>query len=65
MDEETAENLVELMDEETGGEIRLIQSYDEDEIGSRMTTNYVVINDYTCDVDSIEELEELVRRAGL
>lgn len=28
-------------------------------------TNYVVINDYTCDVDSIEELEELVRRAGL
>lgn len=28
-------------------------------------TNYVVINDYTCDVDSIEELNELVRRAGL
>ena len=27
-------------------------------------TNYHVINDYTCDVDSIEELDQLITRAG-
>lgn len=35
--------LIELMDEEVRGNIALIASFDEDEIGSRMTTNYIVI----------------------
>ncbi len=61
MDEETAENLVELMDDEAGEDIRMIQSYDEDEIGSRMTTNYVVIQN-TLDIRAA--MKELVRQAG-
>ena len=35
--------LIDLMDDETKREIVLLSSFDEDEIGSRMTTNYVVI----------------------
>ncbi|MBQ9065520.1 MAG: magnesium transporter [Blautia sp.] len=37
--------LIELMDEEAQKDIRLLASYDEDEIGSRMTTNYIVIRE--------------------
>lgn len=36
-------DLVELMDEEVRREIALISSFDEDEIGSQMVTNYVTI----------------------
>ena len=61
MDEETAENLVELMEAEAGEDIRLIQSYDEEEIGSRMTTNYVVIPK-TLDIRAA--MKELVKQAG-
>ena len=61
MDEETAENLVELMETEAGEDIRLIQSYDEDEIGSRMTTNYVVIKNNS---DIRSAMKELIRQAG-
>ncbi len=61
MDEKTAETLVDLMDEEAGEDIRLIQSYDEDEIGSRMTTNYVVIKN-TLNIKSA--MKELVNQAG-
>ncbi len=61
MDEETAENLVELMEAEAGEDIRLIQSYDEDEIGSRMTTNYVVIKNNS---DIRSAMKELIRQAG-
>lgn len=31
------------MDPESREDVRLIGSYDEDEIGSRMTTNYIAI----------------------
>jgi magnesium transporter len=43
MDEKAQEKLVSLLDEESSADIRLIQSYDEDEIGSRMTTNFIEI----------------------
>ena len=61
MDEETAEKLVDLMDEETGEEIRMIQSYDDDEIGSRMTTNYIVIKN---SLDVRSAMKELISQAG-
>ncbi|MCR4793049.1 MAG: magnesium transporter [Lachnospiraceae bacterium] len=61
MDEETAEKLVDLMDEETGEEIRMIQSYDDDEIGSRMTTNYIVIKN---SLNVRSAMRELVKQAG-
>lgn len=44
VDKEVREELISLMDEESKEDIQLISSYDEDEIGSRMTTNYVVIH---------------------
>lgn len=43
MDEGTREHLIELMDEESQEDIRLIRSYDENEVGSIMTTNYICI----------------------
>ena len=36
--------LIELLDEETQQSIRMLASYDEDQIGSRMTTNFVTIS---------------------
>ena len=45
MDDETAESIVGMMDQESGEDIKLIRSYEDDEIGSRMTTNYIVIHD--------------------
>lgn len=44
VDEETRKQLIELMDEESKEDINLIRSYDEDEIGSKMTTNYIEIS---------------------
>ena len=43
LDEDKRQVLMELMDDEATEDIRLIVSYEEDEIGSRMTTNYVAI----------------------
>ncbi len=37
--------LLDLMDDDTKREIVLLSSFDEDEIGSRMTTNYIVIQE--------------------
>lgn len=37
--------LIDLMDEEVRKDIALIASFDEDEIGSKMTTNYIVIRE--------------------
>ena len=38
------ETILELLDEETKTEIKLISSFDEDEIGSKMTTNFISIH---------------------
>lgn len=43
VDEGVREHLIELMDKESQEDIRLIRSYDEDEVGSIMTTNYIHI----------------------
>lgn len=43
IDEELQEKLVSLMDAESSRDIRLIRSYDEDEIGSKMTTNFIMV----------------------
>lgn len=43
MDDEVQEQISRLMDEDASADIQLIQSYDDDEIGSIMTTNYIVI----------------------
>ncbi len=43
LEDEKSQELIELLDEESRHDIDLIHSYDEDEIGSRMTTNFIVI----------------------
>lgn len=43
LDEEAQKAIIEQMDLEAQEDIRLIQSYEEDMIGSKMTTNYIAI----------------------
>ncbi|MGI6608877.1 MAG: magnesium transporter [Erysipelotrichaceae bacterium] len=43
-DEDIKDKIIEMMDEESSEDVLLIQSYDEDTIGSMMTTNYIEIN---------------------
>lgn len=48
LEEDKIGEIKELMDEESRQDIELILSYDEESIGSRMTTNFIVIKkDYT------------------
>lgn len=56
MDEEIGERLVNLLDEEVSQDIRLIQSYDEDEIGSKMTTNFIAIRKGLTVKEAMKEL---------
>ena len=44
-DEEQREQLISLMDKDASADVRLINSYDENEVGSMMTTNYIVIGE--------------------
>ena len=43
MEKSRRNTLIELMDREVREEIRLLSSFDEDEIGSKMSTNYIAI----------------------
>lgn len=50
-----------MLDKEASEDVKLLLSYDEDEIGSYMTTNFIMIyNDLTVR----EAMRELVRQAG-
>ena len=44
VDDTIEEKLLEKMDDKVEEEIRLIQSYDDDELGSLMTTNFIKLN---------------------
>ena len=44
LDEENRQELIELMDKEAVADIKKITAYNEEMIGSRMTTNYIAIN---------------------
>ena len=44
IDDTIEEKILEKMDDKVEEEIRLIQSYDEDELGSLMTTNFIKLN---------------------
>ena len=52
---------VELLDDEVRHDIEMINSFDEDEIGSRMTTNYIVIHE---NLTVKEAMTELVSQAA-
>ena len=60
VDEETQEKIISLMDDESSQDIKLIQSYEDDEIGSKMTTNFVVVIE---DLTIKQAMKELIRQA--
>lgn len=61
LDESTKDKLVGLLDAESSRDIKMIQSYSEDEIGSMMTTNFVVIKNT---LTIRQAMRELVKQAG-
>ena len=61
MDEDTQEQLVNLLDDESSKDVQLILSYEDDEIGSYMTTNFVVIKN---NLSIVQAMHELVNQAG-
>ena len=60
IDEEIGEKLVSLLDDEASHDIKLIQSYEEDEFGSKMTTNFISI---TKGLTIRQAMKEMVRQA--
>lgn len=54
--DEKRQELVELMDEEARNDINLIQSYDDDEVGSKMTTNFILIKQGLTITQAMREL---------
>lgn len=52
--------LIELMEEDTKREISLLDSFDEDEIGSKMTTNYISVHE---GISVRQAMKELVDQA--
>lgn len=61
LDEDKRRELLELMDPDAAEDIQLIDSYDDDLIGSRMTTNYVAISR---EWSIREAMKALVRQAA-
>lgn len=61
MDDSIQEQIVELMDQESSEDIKLILSYDEDEIGSIMTTNFIEIKNT---LSIRQAMRELINQAG-
>lgn len=53
--------LLDLMDEDTKREISLLSSFDEDEIGSRMSTNYIAIQ---ADTNIRQAMHSLIEQAA-
>ena len=48
LDEDKKEEIISLMEEDSVHDIQLIESYEDDEIGSKMTTNYIAFSkDFT------------------
>lgn len=61
IDDELKEKIRPILDEDVKADIQLIHSYEEDEIGSLITTNYISISN---DLSIKQATEELIRQAG-
>ena len=61
MDEDTKCKILGMLDKEASDDVKLLLSYDEDEIGSYMTTNFIMIHN---DLTVREAMRELVKQAG-
>lgn len=61
LDKGERETLIDLLNPEVRSEVKLLSSFDEDEIGSVMSTNYIVVSDHT----SVKEaMSELIQQAA-
>ena len=60
LDKEASE-VVDMLPEDAGNDIQMILSYEENEMGSRMTTNYIAIRR---GIDIRQAMRELVSQAG-
>ncbi len=60
MDATTKHKIVGMLDKEAS-DVRLLFSYDDDEIGSRMTTNFIMIHNH---LTIRQAMRELVEQAG-
>lgn len=60
-DEEKRDAIISLMEPEAAEDIRLIKSYEDDEIGSMMTTNYVVVSRNS---DIKQAMRSMIEQAG-
>ena len=61
LDEEEKSKILAMLDEEAGEDVKLLLSYEDDEIGSLMTTNFIVIHK---DLTVRQAMRELVKQAG-
>lgn len=61
VDDATKKQVVDMLPEDAGNDIQMILSYEEDEMGSRMTTNYIAIRR---GIDIRQAMHELVSQAG-
>ena len=57
----TKHKIVGMLDKEASEDVRLLYSYDEDEIGSRMTTNFIMIHN---NLTIRQAMRELIEQAG-
>lgn len=61
LDKDMKNNLIECMDETVKKELTLMSSFDEDEIGSKMTTNYISIRE---DITVGQAMNSLIEQAA-
>lgn len=61
LDEEKQQDIINLMDEESARDLRLINAYEEDEVGSRMTNDYVSIES-SCTIK--EAMKKVIEEAA-
>ena len=61
VDDDTKCKILGMLDKEASEDVQLLLSYDEGEIGSYMTTNFILIHN---DLTVREAMRELVRQAG-
>lgn len=61
LDKDMKNNLIECMDETVKKELTLMSSFDEDEIGSKMTTNYISIQE---DITVGQAMNSLIEQAA-
>lgn len=61
LEEDTRDEIIKLLDDEAAEDIKLINSYEDDAIGSRMTTNFILIKS---DMTIKEAMRSMVEQAA-